>query len=70
MFDAVAGAFEGDDVGVVHDAVVIAEAMVASPKTCRQRENGRLEVRMIEDFSYRVETNWKNRLAASVSKGM
>ena len=49
---------------------IIAEAMVASPKTCPQRENGRLEVRMIEDFSYRVETSWKNRLAASVSKGM
>jgi len=25
---------------------------------------------MIDDFSYRVETSWKNRLAASVSKGM
>lgn len=43
---------------------------MASPKTCPRRENGRLEVRMIEDFSYRVETSWKNRLAASVSNGM
>ena len=24
---------------------------------------------MIDDFSYRVDTSWKNRLAASVSKG-
>ena len=49
---------------------IIAEAMVASPKTCPQRENGRLEVKMIDDFSYRAEISWKNRLAASVSKGM
>ena len=49
---------------------IIAEAMVASPKTWPQRENGRLEVKMIDDFSYLVETSWKNRLAASVSKGM
>lgn len=49
---------------------IIAEAMVASPKTCPQRENGRLEVKMIDDFSHRVETSWKNRLPAAVSKGM
>ena len=49
---------------------IIAEAMVASPNTCPQRENGKLEVKMIDDFSYRVETSWKNGLAASVLKGM
>ena len=34
LFDAVAGAFEGDDVGVVDDLVIIAEVMAASPNTC------------------------------------
>jgi hypothetical protein len=32
---------------------IFAEAMVASPNTWPQPENGRFEVRMIDDFSYR-----------------
>ena len=43
---------------------------MASPNTCPHRQKGRLEVKMIDDFSYLVETSWKNRVAASVSNGM
>ncbi len=37
VFDAVAGAFEGNEVGVVNAIrSITAEAMVASPKACPQ----------------------------------
>lgn len=68
VFESVAVSFEGDDFGVVHQPVdhggghdVVAE--YSSP----QRPNGLLEVTMRLARSYRDETSWKNRLAASVS---
>jgi hypothetical protein len=52
VFDAVAGAFEGDRVSRCTIRSIIAEAMVASPNTCPQRENGRLEVKMINSMAF------------------
>jgi hypothetical protein len=49
---------------------IIAAATTWSPKTSPQRANGRLLVRIGEAYSYREETSWNNRFAASCSNGM
>jgi len=49
---------------------IIAAATTWSPKTSPQRAKGRLLVKISEACSYRLETSWKNRFAASCSKGM
>jgi len=43
----------------------MAAATAWSPKTPPQPLNGRLEVRIREACSWRDETSWKNRFAAS-----
>ncbi len=48
----------------------MAAATTSSPNTSPQRPNGLLEVTMRLARSYRAETSWKNRLAASGSNGM
>lgn len=48
----------------------MAAAIVTSPKHSVHRENGRLEVMMIDEVSYRVDMSWKKRLEASASIGM
>jgi hypothetical protein len=53
----------------VHDAVDqrCGDGLVA--EDAAQPLKGRLEVRISEACSYRDETSWKNRFAASCSKG-
>jgi hypothetical protein len=48
----------------------MAAATVSSPKTSPHRPKGLLLVTMRDARSYLLETSWKNRLAASASKGM
>jgi hypothetical protein len=48
----------------------MAAATTSSPKVSPQRPNGLLDVTMRLALSYLDETSWKNRLAASGSKGM
>jgi hypothetical protein len=48
----------------------MAAATTSSPKTSPQRPKLLLEVTMREARSYGLETSWKNRFAASGSKGM
>jgi hypothetical protein len=69
VFESVAVAFEGVDVGVVEDAVdrgggncLVAEDVAPAAK-------GRLLVKISEACSWRLETSWKNKFAASCSKG-
>jgi hypothetical protein len=48
----------------------MAAATVSSPKTSPQRPKGLLLVTITLALSYLFETSWKNRFAASDSKGM
>ncbi len=47
----------------------MAAAMVWSPNTSPHRPNGRFEVKITDACSYRLETSWKNKFAASASNG-
>src|SRR5262249_26888395 len=49
---------------------IMAAATTSSPNTSPHRPNGLLEVTIRLARSYRDETSWKNRLAASASNGM
>ena len=66
--EAVAGAFEGEDVGVVHMRSIIAAATACPPNTPPQPLKGRFDLRVSEACSSRDDTSWKNS-SASCSKG-
>jgi hypothetical protein len=48
----------------------MAAATVSSPKTSPHRPKGLFEVTITLARSYLFDMSWKNRLAASASKGM
>ena len=71
VFEPVAVAFEGDDFGVVDEAVdhgggddVVAEDLAPAAERLVAGDDQARRVRS------GLETSWKNRLAASGSKGM
>ena len=68
VLEPVAVSVEGDDLGVVDEAVDHGGDNVAAEGLAPAK--GLLEVTMRLALSYLDETSWKNRLAASGSNGM